>query len=192
MRFAVTALTLVATVAYFLPAYWGPALWQQRHHALRNRCDVDGICWQRTSYTCGPAAAVTALHRLGLPATEGELAILARTSPLSGTDEDLLAAALARRYRAAGLRVERRPLRTLADLAGAEAALVVIPVGPWTDHFVAVLEVTPGWVVIGNPSAGRRTMPPAELLARCRPTAILLYRTGTTRAPLTALPGAAG
>ena len=51
---------------------------------------------QSNGYNCGPAAAVTALRRLGLPAEEGELAILAHTSSAAGTSCDTLCTAIER------------------------------------------------------------------------------------------------
>jgi hypothetical protein len=45
---------------------------------LKTRIDRDGICRQSTDYTCGPAAAVTALRAIGISATESELALLPR------------------------------------------------------------------------------------------------------------------
>jgi predicted double-glycine peptidase len=45
-----------------------PALIKERLSNLTTRLDSNGICYQSTDYTCGPAAAVTALRRLGLQA----------------------------------------------------------------------------------------------------------------------------
>jgi len=49
---------------------------------LPTKTDADNICVQSTSYTCGPAAAVTALRKLGVPAQEGELAVSHIQAPL--------------------------------------------------------------------------------------------------------------
>lgn len=57
------------------------ALVQAQLRSLPTRVDPDGVCLQNTPYTCGPAAAVTALRRLRLPAEESELAKLAFISP---------------------------------------------------------------------------------------------------------------
>jgi len=45
---------------------------------------TDGVCIQQKRHTCGPAAAVTALRTLGLPAEEGQLAIWSHTLPVHG------------------------------------------------------------------------------------------------------------
>ena len=51
--------------------FLAPALVRDHLSNLRTRLDSDGICRQTTYYTCGPAAAVTALGKLGLSAEEG-------------------------------------------------------------------------------------------------------------------------
>ncbi|HER19614.1 MAG TPA: hypothetical protein ENO14_01055, partial [Chromatiales bacterium] len=65
---------------------------------LPNRFDAHGICRQSRPYTCGPAAAVTALRALGLPADEGRLAWLSRSTPFSGTLPQTLAHVLQTQY----------------------------------------------------------------------------------------------
>ena len=66
--------------------------------------DKDGICRQTTDYTCGPAAAVTALGHFGLSAQEGEIAVLSHSSPVVGTLPKLLCSALEHRYGSEGLK----------------------------------------------------------------------------------------
>ena len=51
----------------------------------KTHLDRQGVCRQSHAYTCGPAAAVTCLARLGVTAEEGQLAIDARTGPAVGT-----------------------------------------------------------------------------------------------------------
>ena len=62
-----------------------PALFPALNHNLllhlKTKIDRDGVCLQGTGYTCGPAAAVTALRQLGLPAEEGEIAVWAEPPP---------------------------------------------------------------------------------------------------------------
>ena len=58
---------------------------------LQTQINADGVCIQTTDYTCGPAAAVTALRKLGLPAEEGKIAVQSETSSIDGTAPDRLA-----------------------------------------------------------------------------------------------------
>jgi len=58
----------------FLVSVWPfltPAFNRNQLAGLQTRINGDGVCLQNTDYTCGPAAAVTALRKLGLPAREG-------------------------------------------------------------------------------------------------------------------------
>src|ERR1051325_443971 len=48
--------------------------------------DRDGVCLQKHSYSCGPAAAVTCLGRLGIHAEEGRIAAAAWAAPSLGTE----------------------------------------------------------------------------------------------------------
>lgn len=117
--------------------------------------DSDGICLQRTEFTCGPAAAVTALRRLHLTATEGELAVLARTTRFAGTPPDVLAETLQSRYGKEGLQSEYRSFHSLEELRSAGLTLAVIKFNFWLDHYVTVLEVTDKQVVVGDPLEGK-------------------------------------
>jgi hypothetical protein len=65
--------------------FLGPALIQSDLAASQTRIDIDGVCRQSQPFTCGPAAAVTALNRFGVQASEGNLAMAAHTSPVIGT-----------------------------------------------------------------------------------------------------------
>src|SRR5205809_4445767 len=103
----------------FQVAAWpflAPAFNHDELEGLKTRIDSDGVCLQNTDYTCGPAAAVTALRRLGLPAGEGELAILSHNSAAMGTPPDVLCRALQQRYRRDGLRCEYRAFRSIPEL----------------------------------------------------------------------------
>lgn len=75
---------------------------------LKTQIDANGICLQSNEYTCGAAAAVTALRKFGFPAEEGDIAVLARTSYFNGTEPDILAEQLQKRYGKDGLIAEYR------------------------------------------------------------------------------------
>ncbi len=151
-----------------------PAFNHRELAALRTRVDADGVCLQGTGYTCGPAAAVTALRRLGLPAEEGELALLAHTSAASGTQPDVFADILRQRYAAQGLSVEYRPFRDLEELRQAGLTLAVVKFALFIDHYVTVLEVTADSVVIGDPLSGRERLSREEFVRRWRFNGVVL------------------
>ncbi len=145
--------------------------------SLETRIPPDGICRQSTDYTCGPAAAVTALRRLGLKAGEGELALLAGTSTATGTPPDVLARVLNDRFRGAGLRAELRRFRNLEELRSAGLTLVIVKFGLFLDHWLTVLEVTDRAVIVGDPISGIVHLTHEDFMARWRLIGVTLSRT---------------
>jgi hypothetical protein len=152
-RLMVQALILVLSLVTILP-FLAPAFNRQYLAGLKTRLDPDGICRQSNEYTCGPAAAVTALRKLDLPAEEGEIAILARTSSLTGTEPDTLAKALQWRYGADGLLVEYRAFKDIDDLKKSGLTVAVLQFNALQDHCVTVLGVETNRVLIGDPLNG--------------------------------------
>jgi hypothetical protein len=123
--------------------------------------DGHGVCLQRHAYTCGPAAAVTCLARLGIQADEATLAVDSRCAPALGADGHLLAAAVVRRY--PNIHCRYRYVAALEDLRAPAVVDVILPrIG---GHYVAVVEVRPESVVVGDPLSGLGEMPRGEFLA---------------------------
>ncbi len=120
--------------------------------------NADNICVQSTSYTCGPAAAVTALRKLGFPAQEGELAVLSHTSPIVGTMPWSLCKAIQDRYAASGVDCRFRQFDSINQLKDADVTLAVIKDAFLLDHCVAILDVTDKNVIIGDPAIGKIKM----------------------------------
>jgi predicted double-glycine peptidase len=120
--------------------------------------DADNICFQSTPYTCGPAAAVTALRQLGFNAHEGELAILSHTSPIVGTMPWSLYRAIQDRYAADGVDCQFRHFDSIKQMREADVTLVVIKDAFMLDHCVAVLNVSDKTVTIGDPILGKIQM----------------------------------
>jgi predicted double-glycine peptidase len=147
---------LMAVIVFFIGVwpYVAPLVDRKQLSQLQTKLDPNGICLQSTDFTCGPAAAVTALRKLGLPAEEGEIAILSCTSFQEGTPIDMLADGLNRRYATSGLSVECRAFHEVAELKQAGLTLAVIKYGFMVDHWVTVLETTDSEVVVGDPLGG--------------------------------------
>jgi len=142
----------------FFSSLWpfaAPAFNRRFLASLQTRMTSDGICEQSTDYNCGPAAAVTALRKLGFPAEEGEIAIHAHTSIAIGTPPDLLCAALKKRYTPAGLQCEYRYFNSTSELNNGGITLAVIKFGLFVDHYVTVLQVTDDEIIVGDPFRGR-------------------------------------
>jgi|SRR5882724_10878832 len=143
---------------------------------LQTSVDKDGICLQSTAYTCGPAAAVTALRKLRLPAEEGQIAILSCTSDLQGTPVDMLAESLQNEYGMQGLTVKCRVFKSISELKQAGLTLAVVKYGLLEDHWVTVLEVTQSEVIVGDPLAGLTRLSYDEFRKRWRFIGIVLQR----------------
>ena len=135
-----------------------PALVRNSLAALATKIDPDGVCLQQTAYTCGPAAAVTGLHKLGLPAEEGQLAIWSQTSQF-GTTPDAIADALRAHYGADGLEVRYQRFQKVSDLKRPGVTLAVVKYDFMVDHFVAILGVTDQEVIVGDPLNGKMAYP---------------------------------
>lgn len=152
----------------------GPLLARQTMAQLTTTVGSDGVCIQSTPYTCGPAAAVTALKRVGVSATESDLAIAFGTSIFTGTPDDVAAQALRDRYGAHGLVVEHRYMNSLDEFRDWPSAMAVIRFSTFVDHFVAVLAVDDKMVTIGDPLSGRAHVPRQEFESIWRHVGILL------------------
>lgn len=177
VRILVSVLMTLIVVHMSVWPFLAPAFNRKYLAGLRTRIDSDGICHQSNDYNCGPAAAVTGLRRLGFPAEEGEIAILAHTSSATGTPPDILARALQQRYGQEGLASEYRVFHNLAELKRAEGVtLVVIKYTFWLDHYVTVFEFTNSEVVVGDPFLGLRKFSNEEFERKWRFVGVVLRR----------------
>jgi predicted double-glycine peptidase len=152
-RVVVCVLIFVLTSMSVLP-FAAPAFNRSYLAGLKTRVDGEGVCRQSNDYTCGPAAAVTVLRKLGLKAEEGEIAILSHTSSLTGTEPDVMARALQKRYGADGLVVEYRAFKDIDELRRAGLTVAVLKFNALQDHCVAILGVETNRVVVGDPLSG--------------------------------------
>jgi hypothetical protein len=152
---------LLMAVIVSLVSVWpflAPAFNRGKLAGLKTRIDADGVCLQNTDYTCGPAAAVTALRRLGFEAEEGELAILAHTTAATGTPPDVLADTLVRRYGHEGLVCDYRLFNDVSELKSGGPTLAVVKFNLILDHYVTVLGVRGDKVVVADPLRGMTEM----------------------------------
>ncbi|KPK76167.1 MAG: hypothetical protein AMJ79_07830 [Phycisphaerae bacterium SM23_30] len=129
-----------------------------RHRFINLQGQIsDGVCLQSTGYTCGPAAAVSALYQLGIRAKEGEIALQAYTST-AGTDPDLLCRAINKLYADQGASCTYRPFKSLEELKQAGLTIVIIKFSFMIDHYVTILEITNDQVITADPVVGRRIL----------------------------------
>lgn len=166
---------LFVTYASVWP-FFAPALNRRFQSSIVTQIDKDGICQQSTDYNCGPAAAVTALRKLGFPAEEGQIAILAHTSTAIGTPPDILCSALRKHYGPSGLKCEYRQFKSTAELKNGGITLAVIKFGLLVDHYVAVLEVNEHAIIVGDPSRGKASYTHEEFSRKWRFIGVVLKK----------------
>jgi len=156
-------------VPFLLPVYLHEEL-----AALHTTIDDDGVCRQTTTYTCGPAAAVTALRSLGITANEGDLAVLMHTSPLVGTPPDVLADSLEDHYANQGLRANYQKFDDIDALATRVPVLAITKLLAVEDHYVVVLQVARSGVLIADPAQGKVFVPRPEFQQNWRNVGVAL------------------
>lgn len=151
----ITFFIMICFVIYFcIMPFLYPAILQSEISSLNGWIDENGVCHQSTDYTCGPAAAVTALGSLGLPAQEGRIAVLSRSCPLTGTLPKALCNAISELY---SNEVICRWEHTISVEKIREEGTILLAVMKdsfMNDHCVAVLEVDDRYVTIADPSLG--------------------------------------
>lgn len=175
-RSAVKVLAVLVVVAFGIWPSLSAALKNRELLALETKIDETGVCRQSTDYTCGPAAAVTALRRLGIEAREGEIAQLAFTSPASGTPPDVLAETLRRRFGDTGVRFDLRPFDGLEELRAAGLVLVVVKFSFLLDHWITVIEVDDHSVTVADPLSGMTRLTREVFLERWRGVGIVVRK----------------
>ncbi|MCE5186521.1 MAG: C39 family peptidase [Planctomycetaceae bacterium] len=153
-----------------------PAMLQQQFATSQTRIDVDGVCRQTQPYTCGPAAAVSALNRLGLEAQEGTLATQARTGPVIGTSPWDLYRAIDAIYSSQGLSCAFERLSGLEQIPSGGVLLAIVSDRFALDHCVAVLGFDEQTVTLADPAEGLVHMPRPQFAQSWRNCGIVLYR----------------
>jgi hypothetical protein len=157
-RRGVVVMAAVSIYVFGVFPFLGAAMAGQKMAAIPASFDSNGVCRQTTSFTCGPAAAATALHRLGVDVSEGQMAILSRSCPYIGTsDYDLM--------RAVNQAISGKPIECIygrwdkfPKLSGRQVMLVILQQGLWTNHCVAVLRTNDKAVVFADPAEGIITL----------------------------------
>lgn len=173
-RVAVTVLMILLVTQISVMPFLAPALNRTQLNSLITQIDPDGVCRQGTDYTCGPAAAVTLLRRMGMEAEESELALLCRTSSFLGTPADLLANKLQARYKTDGLTANYRSFRSVAELSDSGPTLALMKFSLFLDHYVAVLDFGPDTVTVGDPLLGKAILSQQDFERRWRRVGVVL------------------
>jgi hypothetical protein len=143
---------------------------------LQTQIDPEGVCLQTTDFTCGPAAAVTALRQLGIHSLEGEMAVLLHTSRAGGTEPDLATEYLNERYGPEGIHCEYRVARSIAELPANAQILAVIKYTFFNDHVVELTHDGAGHVTVRDPITGTKSDTVQEFDKKFRGEAVVITR----------------
>lgn len=175
-RFATCAIMSVFLAILVSLPFMGPAMVQGELSGLQTTFDSDGVCRQSQSFTCGPAAAVTALNHFGLTGDEGQLAVASRTSPIIGTSPWNLCKAINDIYAGQDLQCDFRHLGSLEQIPVGSIALTIIEDAILTDHCVAIMAYNDQTVTIADPVGGLIFMPRQLFTQQWRNCGIILQR----------------
>jgi hypothetical protein len=168
---------LTCIIVYFsvLP-FLLPGIIREHLLGLKTRFDQKNVCLQSNGYNCGPAAAVTALRRLGLAAEEGKLAVLAHTNPIAGTPPDSLCLAIQKHHPDEGLLCRYGEFDSISELRGLEPVIALVKYSFLVDHYVTVLTVDEKTLTLGDPSIGFRELSHKEFKRVWRYRALILRK----------------
>ena len=166
----------ITSVIFFVIPFFSPILTRNELKNIETLFSDQGVCLQSTNYTCGPAAAATALYQLGIIANEGKLAIEAYTTPQNGTSDDLLKKAIEKLYDSYGIVCDYRYFSSVSQLKGNCPVIVVTKFSFLIDHYVTVLNVTDDEVIVGNPSSGKEALTYKEFEKKWRSVGIIVHK----------------
>jgi predicted double-glycine peptidase len=172
----VVVVMVIFVICFSVMPCFVPVMFEREFSSLQTSINADGVCIQSRNYTCGPAAAVTALTKLGLDADEGQLAILSRTSPVTGTLPQDLYGAINDLYAKQGLECQFRKFDSVKELINGGVTLVIMQETFMIDHCVAVLDVSNDVVTIGDPEIGKISLPLSKFESTWKFAGIVLKR----------------
>jgi len=174
-RIAITVFSVLITMFYVIYPEFFSIFLQGKLQKLQGNIYKEGICFQTSRYSCGPASAVMFLHAVGVKSTEAEMAALAETNNLTGTYIDKLTNAVNIKLKPAGLKAkyEKTDYDTIQSLN--KPFLAKINLRFMVDHYIVVFEVTDDEVIVGDPLEGRGLYSKKAFLKKWRRVVIRSY-----------------
>jgi len=154
MKILLALLIAAGSLNFSIAPFLAPAFVYRKLASLETTF-IGDVCIQSTGYTCGPACAVTALKMLGIDADEGRIAIAAHTTTITGTPDDILAKTIERLYGDQGVTCTCRYYDSIEQLKGKCPVIATIKFGALVDHYITIMEITPDYIMAGDPLAGK-------------------------------------
>jgi hypothetical protein len=135
---------------------------------------VDGVCMQKTGYTCVAASMVTMLRAHGMSVSETEMARLAHVEIDGGATDSRALWALERLLDGTMLKPRYESMDYAGLIAAPKPCLVQVDFGFFVSHMVPVLAADAESVVLGDPLTGRRTIAASEFEREWKRNVIML------------------
>ena len=175
-RMAVRASLIVFLYVFIVLPFVIPAAIQNETRTLPLLLEGHGFCIQSRPYTCGPAAAVSALSRVGISAREGQIALGSRTAPLLGTNMWDLYKTVERICEKEHIPCSYQRMADLDQLPPNSICMVSIKAGTFVSHCVTVLNYNDRYVTLADPAVGLRYMTRREFNNTWYHTAVILTK----------------
>jgi predicted double-glycine peptidase len=174
-QWIVLGLIAISIFCFSVFPFLGSAVAAGQFQGIPPHGENNGFFRQSTSFTCGPAAAATALHRLGVTASESQLAILGRSCPVIGTTDYELLRSI--ETAAAGqVKCQYYLSKAKLTLDDDQVFLAILTQKSIINHCVAVLSVTDDTVVFADPAEGILSQPKEQFLSTWSGKGILISR----------------
>lgn len=172
-RWLTTVLIALFIYGFSVFPFLGAAIAAEELMQNPPRFDHNGVCRQSMPFTCGPAAAATALHHLGVDIGEGQLTQLSRCGMMLGTGEWELFNAV---QTAADGRLDCEFVRCedIPALADNQILLITLRQGVLYNHCAAILEADSYTVLLADPAEGLFRVPVYQVRQIWTKTGILL------------------
>ena len=137
----------------------------------------NGICFQRTSYSCGPCSMVMLLDQYNIDSTEGEMAKLSYTFPVTGVNDAGMIHALRRKTKDTFYKPVAEKVK-IDDLKKFDKPVVTAVKldQPLLNHAVVVESFNGKKFVVLDPLKGRVLFSESELKRRWLEVVIYLER----------------
>lgn len=172
LKVLLPAFGMLVTVFYSFFPFFLPDWYHKEFSSFKTQIDADGVCRQNTDYTCGPAAAVTALRHLNVSAEEGEIAVLAFSNWVTGTPSDLLCDAINSKLVKQNLACRTVKLADLHEIKSFPA-IAAVEYGFLVDHYVTLIGWENGRLRIADPLVGSKLMTKEEFFSKWRKVTII-------------------
>lgn len=176
-RLLISALGVIVVLHLGILPGTGWLLVRDHWRSSRTLIDESGVCMQSTSWSCGPAAAVTGLAQLGIATSEASLARKARTSPFSGTPPvNLMQAIEAEGSGRDRVRCRLMLMESIDEIPLDYPTIAMVRHSLMAHHYVVILAIGDDQVVIADPEKGLQIMSRDSFMARFMGMIIQLSR----------------